>query len=348
VGLTGEQNDSEASPERAVAHRLDPIREEGLNESQTNVDFPLEEYLYEEHSQGSGEDEPDQPLPTSVHLPQRVQLPTPRFGSRIASGFVDTIYSAETFESAAAQLASHHLGMRPIVVGETTRTFGNFPIEMSTIMKNFKEEKLTFTLISALILMLFGIFIGEQVVAISVAGIVGDSVGLSASPKCGNWQYIGNNDTETWRYQSQSLAAAQRRSTIYIDNCYREPFAAEDCKVYNNRTIAFSEEHNASCPFLGDVCLYGQISAYALETHWVDSNVLGINAPKRYHFRRKTTCSPIVTNYSYIVPVDRDGLSQLGEYYYGNNETSLLSMTQPADFGWGHSEYEHTWGYFHL
>jgi hypothetical protein len=76
--------------------------------------------------------------------------------------------------------------------------------------------------------------------------------------------------------------------------------AFEACNLYYNRTISYLEKHNASCPFLGDVCLYKQTLAYALDTNYMDSNVLGINAANRYQFKQRTTCLPIVMNSFYI------------------------------------------------
>jgi hypothetical protein len=223
---------------------------------------------------------------------------------------------------------------------------------LGDIVENFKQETWSFALISALVLMLFGLFIGEQVVAIFVAGVLSGSMGLSTSPNCGNW--IGNYNLaghDLFLYQSRALAAAQERATLYVENCYGNQTAVGACNQYYNRTVSYSEEHNASCPFLGDVCLYGQTSAYALDTDYVDSNVLGINARKRYQFKRRTVCSPIVMNSSYINywnAVDRPDLSQIATYDYGNNETDIRTLVQPVDFPFGQVEYTHGNGYYHL
>lgn len=241
--------------------------------------------------------------------------------------------------------------MRTTTVGVSTQSKTSFLNRWSDVKKNFKEDTWSFALISALIFMLFAIYVGEQIVAISVAGIVSGSIGLSASPMCGNWDYDPYNLTgdEGFLYPSME-GAAQQRSTSYVDNCYVEAAIAEGCNLYYNRTISYSEEHNASCPFFGDVCLYGQTSAYALDTGFVDSNVLGINAAKRYQFRRRTTCSPIVTNSSYITyyyPREGYDLPVLSAYFYGYNETYTLSFKQPIDFPFAHTDYLHSHGYHH-
>jgi hypothetical protein len=148
---------------------------------------------------------------------------------------------------------------------------------------------------------------------------------LSTSPSCGNWQYVGYNLTGSpiSLYQYRTDGAAKGRGVSYIDSC----------KPYYNRTISYSEEHNASCPFSGDVCLYGQTSAYALDIGFVDSGVPSINTAKRYQFRRRTICSPIVTNSPYIAyyhAANRTDLSPLPVYFF--DEGTDPSVVQPIDF----------------
>jgi len=81
----------------------------------------------------------------------------------------------------------------------------------------------------------------------------------------------------------------------------------------------------------------------------VDSSVLGINAAKRYQFRRRTVCSPIVTNSSYIQyyhAVNRTDLSPRAVYYY--IEGYVVSVMQPVDFSFGYDDYGFANGYYHM
>jgi hypothetical protein len=137
----------------------------------------------------------------------------------------------------------------------------------------------------------------------------------------------------------RSDGAAKERAVPYIDSC----------KPYYNQTISYSEGHNTSCPFSGDACLCGQTSAYALDTRFVDSSVLGINAAKRYQFRRRTICSPIVTNSSYVAyynAANRTDLPSLTAYLF--DEGTDPSVVQPVDFPFGHMDYGFANGYYRM
>lgn len=344
---------NEDPTERLQGRELQPHREV-ISDRTTNAAITTRvEGSTREHSVTADiENGPTLPQPTVLDMPQQAFLPTPHISSRIGSGIMTTIYNASTLEEAAVQIARKHLAMRRNTVGEDHQPDGSRPTISAYVIENLKQDTWSFALISALVLMLFGLFIGEQVVAIFVAGIMSGSTGLSTSPDCGNW--IGDYNLaghDLFLYQSIALAAAQERATLYVENCYGNNTALEACNLYYNRTISYSEEHNASCPFLGGVCLYGQNSAYALDTDYVDSNVLGINAAKRYQFKRRTTCSPIVMNSSYINyrnVADRPDLSQIVTYDYGNNETDIRTIIQPVDFSFGQVEYAHDNGYYHL
>jgi hypothetical protein len=86
----------------------------------------------------------------------------------------------------------------------------------------------------------------------------------------------------------------------YAEICYGESATIETYDIYNNRTISYSNIHSASCPFSGHTCLEGDTSVYTLVRGLGDSNDLGINAERRYHFRRKMTCAPLITNASLL------------------------------------------------
>lgn len=348
------QEENDNGLERVPSHELEPVQRENSSGSVTDPGPHIEEGLEEEQWEiGTEQEQPDQSAPPALPVPRPAFFRMPHFSSRIASGLFDTLYDSRSPEEAAAQIARHHLAMSTISTDEIGQTRTSFLKRCSHVMRNLKEDTWGFVLISALIIMLFGIFIGEQVVAISVAGILSGSIGLSTSPKCGNYIYPSDdiNSPGVWNFQTNALAAAQRRATSYVDNCYEEATIPESCNIYYNITISYSEEHNASCPFLGEVCLYGQTSAYALNTDFVDSNVLGINAPTRYQFRRRTTCSPLIMNSSYIqywYPQNNTDLSPMASYAYGNSATDSWTITQPVDFSFGHIQYGTNSGYYHL
>ena len=64
-----------------------------------------------------------------------------------------------------------------------------------------------------------------------------------------------------------------------------------------------------------------------LDTGFVDSDVLGINVDRRYHFRRKMTCAPLVTNSTYIrYEVYNESIG----YYYSDYD--VASFSHPYKF----------------
>lgn len=248
------------------------------------------------------EDEPDQPLPHARDPRPPASVHVPFFTSRLTSDLLHTFKDAKSIEGAATKLASRHLAMGRLVHTENPQAEKTLRERLADIRENFQKDTWSFALISGLILMLLTVFISEQIVAISVARIISGSTAISSSPICGNWQYVGYNLTgpQSSLYEYRTEGAAKERAVAYIDSCYGQGVVPESCKPYYNRTITYSDEHNATCPFFGGVCLYGQTSAYALDTGYVDCSVLGINAAKRYQFKRRTVCSPIVTNSSYV------------------------------------------------
>jgi hypothetical protein len=88
--------------------------------------------------------------------------------------------------------------------------------------------------------MLFGIFVGEQIVATFVTGIISGSIGLSKPPKCGNY-ILALISPDFIIFEFEALAAAQHRVTSYVDNCYGEAAVPESCNIYYNSTIGYSK-----------------------------------------------------------------------------------------------------------
>jgi hypothetical protein len=81
----------------------------------------------------------------------------------------------------------------------------------------------------------------------------------------------------------------------------------------------------------------------------VDSGVLGINAAKRYQFRRSTVRSPTVTNSPYVAyynAANRTDLPPLSAYFF--DEGTDPSVVQPVDFPFGHVDYGFANGYYHM
>ena len=92
------------------------------------------------------------------------------------------------------------------------------------MLHNFTDSPKTFTLISVLALLLFGSFLGQQILAISAASILSDSIAILTSPHCGVWSpddrgtYSNNNsifELIQSYYKQRGVAAI-----TYAETCY--------------------------------------------------------------------------------------------------------------------------------
>lgn len=89
-----------------------------------------------------------------------------------------------------------------------------------------------------------------------------------------------------------TLQIPHDRAIAHVRNCHHAKSRADGCNFFHNQTIL--EKANETCLFLGQTCALGGNSAVAFDTSFIDAKYLGINAAKRYQFRRKTRCAPLV------------------------------------------------------
>ena len=272
---------------------------------------------------------------------ERLDPPAEVHQARIASRLGNVFMEASNFENAAGRLI-RHLAMPQIALADNTNPAGGFLDGARRVLRNFRDSPLTFTWISILALLLFGSFIGQQILAISAASILSDSTALSTSPHCGAWSpdeqgiYSGNNSI----FEPIQSHYKQRGQTAigYAETCYSPEAKVEQCRYVYQPHIMFHEFHNVSCPFLGDVCLLKNNSAFALDTGYLDAEVLGINEPERVQFRLTKVCAPLVVNESYIETrkVDNEGSLQITyryEYPLYSDRNTTFQEEYPKDWG---------------
>jgi hypothetical protein len=158
----------------------------------------------------------------------------------------------------------------------------------------------------AILLPLFfflALFVGGTYVGIVCADMVGGTVVISTSSNAGDWV----TDRQSAEYMLGGLAVMsenrQRRVWEYKRACYSGNGLDERCRIYYKRFIPSKPVANVTCPFDGEVCLYGKQGAYKRTTGLLDSNILGINAApsKRPHFRKTMVCSPLRTDGNRVV-----------------------------------------------
>ncbi|KAL9065715.1 MAG: hypothetical protein Q9161_008050 [Pseudevernia consocians] len=137
-------------------------------------------------------------------------------------------------------------------------------------------------------------------VLFGVAGVFSSEVTKAAgnetlirSPDCGSLNFTEN------AARQQSLAALNSMdvndtlaATTYSRACYGSSQNLLQCSQYPQQQLPWQVNLNVTCPFTDDLCIYGDSSAYEMDTGQIDSHqALGINAPKseRVQYRKVTT-----------------------------------------------------------
>ena len=145
--------------------------------------------------------------------------------------------------------------------------------------------------------MFLGIFVAESTGSILSAAIVGDSTALASSTRC-------SIDTEYWH---NIVSGSRARAAAYAKQCYNARIGADGCNFFYSQSIPYNERSNETCPFMSQTCAFGPSGAVSFDTGLLDAGVLGLNAAKRYQFRRNSTCVPLIPDgkhYGFISDAD--------------------------------------------
>ena len=147
-----------------------------------------------------------------------------------------------------------------------------------SIWKNVLRNPLEILIQVLLSLILIGIFVAQASGSVLSARIVSDSIALSSSRRCWAPDYS--------LYPLESAMAYSRQ-------CYNASSGTEGCNTYFNQSIGYTTESSNHCPWIGEPCALRVNTSYTLDTDFVSTKQIGINAPKQYWFRRRTTCAPL-------------------------------------------------------
>jgi len=162
------------------------------------------------------------------------------------------------------------------------------------VAKNAHDEPLHFSLALIFAIVLVGLFVAEQTLAILSANIISGSTVLSASPDCGWWIMnltdLPSNPMDSNVLQYQFWNKRNLQALSYVERCYGVEDDTGSCNFLASRTIDYSVEHNAPCPFPVDVCLRGSLR---MQTGLQPLSKLGLNLPVEIYFRRSMTCAPL-------------------------------------------------------
>ena len=150
---------------------------------------------------------------------------------------------------------------------------------------NFLKQPVDIVIPLLLSVFFIGIFVAESSGSVLSAGIVSDTTALASSPRC----FGPRNGTDI-----------STRALAYSKQCYNTPNEAEDCNYFYNQSISYTEESMEDCPWRGRTCALRQHVALSLDTGYVHSKYVGINAPEQYRFRRRAICAPLVPDGIFI------------------------------------------------
>ena len=223
------------------------------------------------------------------HIGSRVQLKEGSFGQR-----TDSVNNVGNVGNGNNEERNQESGIWPTFSNYLQRAwytllqiFTGFPSPLAFILP------VTFFLI---------LFVGGVVLAIVGSDWSNDTVVFSASPSAGDWRMDEHSSGFLLGGRAATDQDRQYRIWSYKEACYDTAEANSQCEVFYSRQIPSSPTKNATCPFDGDVCLYGTQGAYKRSTGLLDSKILGINAPAsiRFHFRKEIVCSPLRVDKGYV------------------------------------------------
>ena len=144
--------------------------------------------------------------------------------------------------------------------------------------KNFLMHPVDIAIQFLLSFMFIGIFVAESSGSVLSASIVSDTTALTSSPQC------------FAPYLTTNVAG---RALSYSRQCYNASEGSEGCNYYYNQSIGYTSESSDDCPWEGNRCALLKNTSYSLDTGHVHTKYIGINAPERYTFRKRTTCAPL-------------------------------------------------------
>lgn len=164
---------------------------------------------------------------------------------------------------------------------------GQTLINIRRSWKNFLRQPVDILMSLLISAALIGLFVAESSGSLLSASIVSDTTALASSSKCAPLPHGSN-------------LSPFSRAAAYATKCYDAEHGADGCNYFYNQTISYAEKSNQTCPFLGQTCVWGRNSAVAFDTGLIDAKILGINAAKRFQFRREMLCAPLVPDGGFI------------------------------------------------
>lgn len=171
------------------------------------------------------------------------------------------------------------------------------------LIQNVKEDPRAFASILAFMFLVFAIYIGLQVMAISSSFIIGDSAAVISEGRCAYSVAYWNDD---WSLNPSSVRSGfwgdlSELALKFEQICYSRRPPVISCRDVLTPNLPYISRDGTRCPFPeSTMCKLGESSAFTLDTGYLSSKVLGVNARTNFEFRRLTVCAPVNDNETFL------------------------------------------------
>lgn len=174
--------------------------------------------------------------------------------------------------------------------------------------------------------LLFAVYLGIQVIAVSSSFIIGGSASTFQGGVCAyyvtgrwtnNWEIIGFSGHHGHQSSLTETALA------YADACYGSHQSTASCPTSLTRRIPYNTSTGSICPFPNKkMCKFGSSAVFTMDSDFVNANILGINSKRPFEFRRRTTCSPVIDDQTVVLSRNFSGTVIELTYRYDGKRNS--------------------------
>ncbi|CZR54228.1 uncharacterized protein PAC_04111 [Phialocephala subalpina] len=195
-------------------------------------------------------------------------------------------------------------------------------LKCKTWVQNLRTEGLTI-IITVLAFFLCGfIFALIAAAGTAVVYLELDSNGISTSPSCGLWWPPDDGSADAEKFYRE-LGRTEEAVEAYYRSCYEQESSLQDCAIFPHRDLYSTITEHNDCPFRNQsMCLPGKNLVITLDTGYVDSKYVGISSAHRPFFRRRTICSPLVSDGFVKIKSFLLGSMNSTRFFYGRDDFS--------------------------
>ena len=179
--------------------------------------------------------------------------------------------------------------------------------------------------------------------------LTGPGVVLSAANPCGVFNLAPDASDFNRQLDDETQAEKERRAGSYMHDCYTQRFASYSrnepetidpgrCEFFDSQELVYKKlPGRQQCPFVNRNACLDPYGAVEFVTPYINSSTLGVNSARLSSIRRRTVCTPLSMNPTYV---DAKGSQYPIRYHYGKTLDDDHTFQQEDDpFEWGISAY---------